>query len=64
MNPMQLPINYMEWPSNTYIWSKAQTGKFGKDYFADELGQLSQGIIMVKGTNKVIFIPKTQVPKD
>ena len=32
--------------------------------FANELGQLSQGIITVKGTNTVIFIPKTQVPKD
>ena len=32
--------------------------------FANEMGQLAQGIIMVKGTNTVIFIPKTQVPKD
>ena len=32
--------------------------------FSNELGQLSQGIRMVKGTNTVIFIPKTQVPKD
>ena len=32
--------------------------------FAHELGQLAQGIITVKGTNKVIFIPKTQVTKD
>ena len=32
--------------------------------FANELGQLSQGIITVKGTSTVIFIPKTQVPID
>ena len=32
--------------------------------FANELGQLAQGIRTVKGKNTVIFIPKTQVPKD
>ena len=32
--------------------------------FVNELGQLSQGIRTVKETNKVIFIPKIQVPKD
>ena len=32
--------------------------------FVDELGKLSQGIRTVKGANTVIFIPKTQVPKD
>ena len=28
------------------------------------MGQLAQGIRMVKGENTVIFITKTQVPKD
>ena len=32
--------------------------------FANELGHLAQGIIMVKGKNTVIFIPKAQVLKD
>ena len=32
--------------------------------FANELGKLSQGIRTVKGTNTVIFVPKTLVPKD
>ena len=33
-------------------------------YFANELGKLAQGIRIAKGTNTVIFITKTQVPKD
>ena len=32
--------------------------------FANELGKLAQCIRTVKGTNTVIFIPKTQVSKD
>ena len=32
--------------------------------FANELGQLDQGIRWVNGTNTVMFIPKSQVPKD
>ena len=32
--------------------------------FANELGQLSQVIREVKGTNTVIFIPKSKFPKD
>ena len=32
--------------------------------FANELGQLAQGIREVKGTNTVMFIPKSKVPKD
>ena len=32
--------------------------------FADELGQLAQGIRGLKGTNTFIFIIKAQVPKD
>ena len=31
-------------------------------YFANELGQLSQGIRTIKGTNTVFFIPKHKVP--
>ena len=38
--------------------------KICERFFVDELGQLAQGIRTVKGTNTVIFIPKTQVPKD
>ena len=37
------------------IWEKS---------FANELGKLAQGIRTVKVTNTVIFIPKTQVPKE
>ena len=33
-------------------------------YFANELVQLAQGIRTGKGTNTVIFIPKTRVTKD
>ena len=29
----QFQIKYLEFPRNTDIWSKAQTGKFGKDHF-------------------------------
>ena len=36
------------------IWRKS---------FANELGKLAQGIRTVTGTNTVIFIPKTHVPK-
>ena len=32
--------------------------------FANELGQLDQGIREVKGKNTVMFIPKSQVPKE
>ena len=32
--------------------------------FANDLGQLDQGIREVKGTNTVMFIPKYKVPKD
>ena len=32
--------------------------------FASELGQLAKGIKKVKGTNAVMFIPKSKVPKD
>ena len=32
--------------------------------FANELGKLDQGIRNVKVTNIVIFVPKTQFPKD
>ena len=32
--------------------------------FANELGQISQVIREVKGTNTVMFIPKSKVPKD
>ena len=32
--------------------------------FTNELGQLAQVVWGVKGTNKVIFILKAQVPKD
>ena len=32
--------------------------------FANKLGQLAQGIRDVKGTNTVMFIPKSKVPKD
>ena len=32
--------------------------------FANELGQQTQGIREVKGTNMIMFIPKSKVPKD
>ena len=31
MNPIQLPIKSLGWPSNIDIWSNSQRGKFGKD---------------------------------
>ena len=43
---------------------KGPDRKIWERSFANELEQLSQGIITVKGTNSVIFISKTQVPKD
>ena len=42
---------------------KGPDSKISERSFANELGKLSQGIRMLKGTNAVIFIPKTQVPK-
>ena len=38
--------------------------KIWKKYFAHELGQLTQAIREVKGTNTVMFIPKSKFPKD
>ena len=38
--------------------------KIWEIYFANELGQLAQGIRGVKGTNTAIFILKAQVSKD
>ena len=38
--------------------------KIWESSFANELGQLSQGIRTVKGKNTVIFIYKTQFSKD
>ena len=32
--------------------------------FAKKLGKLAQGIREVKGTNTIMFIPKSKVPKD
>ena len=32
--------------------------------FANKLGQIAQGTREVKGTNTVMFIPKSKVPKD
>ena len=43
---------------------KVPDRKFWERSFATEPGQLFQGIIMVKGKNTVIFIPKAQVLKD
>ena len=43
---------------------KGPERNFWEISFANELGQLSKGIRMVKGANTVIFIPKSQVPKD
>ena len=33
-----------------------------KRSFANELGQLAQGIRQIKGTNTIHFIPKVEVP--
>ena len=43
---------------------KGPERKICEIYFANELEQLAQGIIEVKGTNTVMFIPKSKVPKD
>ena len=43
---------------------KGSDRKIWERSFANELGQLSQGIRTVKGTNAVILIPKTQAPKE
>ena len=43
---------------------KGPERKIWERSFANELGQLSQGIREVKGTNTVMFIPKSKVPKD
>ena len=42
---------------------KGPDKKIWERYLTNELGQLAQGIRIVKGTNTVIFITKTQVPK-
>ena len=33
-------------------------------FFANELGHLAQGIREVKGTNMIMFIPKSKLPKE
>ena len=38
--------------------------KIWKRSFAKKLRKLAQGIIDIKGTNTVMFIPKSKVPKD
>ena len=43
---------------------KVPERKIWERYFANELGQLSQGIREVKRTNTVMLIPKSKVPKD
>ena len=43
---------------------KGSYSKIWERSFANELGKLTHGIRAVKGANTVIFIPKTQVPKD
>ena len=43
---------------------KGPERKMWERSFANKLGQLAQGIREVKGTNTVIFIPKSKVPKD
>ena len=43
---------------------KGPDKRFWEQSFANELGQLDQGIITVKLTNIVIFVPETQLPKD
>ena len=43
---------------------KGPERKIWERSFANKLGQLAQGIIEVKGTNTVMFIPKSKFPKD
>ena len=43
---------------------KIQDKKNWERYFANKLGQQAQGIREVKGTNTVMLIPKSKVPKD
>ena len=43
---------------------KGQEREIWERYFSSELGKLAQGIIEVRGTNTVMFIPKSKVPKD
>ena len=43
---------------------KGPERKIWERSFANELGQLAQGIREVKGTNTVMFILKSKVPKD
>ena len=43
---------------------KGTEGNFWERSFANELGQLAQGIREVKRKNTVMFIPKSKVPKD
>ena len=43
---------------------KVSDRKIWERYFVNELGKLAQSIRTTKGTNTVIFISKTQVPKD
>ena len=43
---------------------KGPETKIWKISFANELGHLAQGIGGVKGTNTVILILKSQVPKE
>ena len=43
---------------------KGPERKIWEIYFANELGQLDQGIIEVKGTNTAMFIPKSKVLKE
>ena len=38
--------------------------KIWEQSFANELSKLAQGIRTVKVTNNIIFIPKTQAPKE
>ena len=43
---------------------KGPLRKIWERSFGNELGQLAQGIREVKGTNRVMFIPKYKIPKD
>ena len=43
---------------------KGPERKIWERSFANELGQLAQGIRGVKGTNTVMLIPKSKAPKD
>ena len=43
---------------------KGPERKIWERSFANELGQLAQGIREFKGTNTVMFVPKSKVPKD